>query len=90
MENATIMRLLRIKYDISTKELADAVGISQQYVSYIELGKHGQNESCALLMQKAFEKIIVQRKNHIAGLSNSFAINRDRLLTFVMEGEYEL
>ncbi|MDR1132273.1 MAG: helix-turn-helix domain-containing protein [Oscillospiraceae bacterium] len=90
MDNVRYMRLLRMKFRITAQELADAAGVSQQYISDIELGRYGRNASCGLLMQKAFEKVIEQRSRQVSELSAAFAVYRDRLLDYTAEDSYEL
>jgi len=72
------MRFLRIKYGITLPELANAVNVSHQYISEIELGHECGNS--LELMQKAFEVVISQRNKRFQELSADFSDNRDRLL----------
>ena len=92
LEMARYMRILRFQYGISTRELAKAAGVSQQYLSNIELGRY----NCKLtakhltMMQNAFEKVIKQRAEQVRELSETYAANRNRLLDLVMEDVNDL
>jgi transcriptional regulator with XRE-family HTH domain len=90
MEKVTAIRLLRLRYGITLKEFAAAAGVSHQYISDVELGKYGRNEGCALLMQKAFEKIIEQKSGRVSEFTADYAGRRNRLLDFIAEDEHEL
>ncbi len=90
MLNITVMRFLRMKYGITTRELSAAAGVSQQYISDMDLGKCGRSYTCELLAQKAFERIIEQRRGQAAELSAEYAGLRDRLLDIIAEDKHEL
>jgi len=72
------MRFLRIKHGITLQELADAINVSVQYISDVELGYKSGNS--LNMMQKAFESVISQRNKRFQELSADFCNNRDRLL----------
>lgn len=76
--NITVMRFLRIKHGITLQELADAINVSVQYISDVELGYKSGNS--LNMMQKAFESVISQRNKRFQELSADFCNNRDRLL----------
>jgi len=89
MNKATIMRQLRHKYGITIRELAEAVGLSHQFVSDLELGKYtgryNYRQSGVPLMQKALESIIGNRAAQAQRLSEDFERNRHRLLDYMEE-----
>ncbi len=87
---STIMRCLRLKHGITLRELADAAGVSHQYMSDIELGKNSKRKSCEMFAQNAFEKVIEQRSRQNTEFAADYAGCRDRLLDAAMEGEHEL
>jgi len=89
MKKVTVMRSLRDKYGVSARELADAAGVSQQYISDLELGRYRERydyrKSGEPLVQKAFETVAAARKEQAWQLSEDLANNRHRLLGFVEE-----
>jgi predicted transcriptional regulator len=93
MSRVTVMRLMRKKYGIPANELASAVGVSQQYVNDLELGKYlgryDYTKSGAPLMQKAFGRVAAARAAQAGRLSEDLSANRLCLLDFV-EDNYEL
>jgi len=93
MSRATYARALRDKYGIPARELAEAAGVSQQFVSDLELGRYGGRyeyaHTCADMLREAFEKIIEQRAERARRLSEDLASNADRLLE-LMEDKDEL
>ena len=91
MKKTTILRSLRIKNDISLRELADAVDVSLQYISAIELGNVHWSNSNALI-QRAFETVICKKTKRLDDLKKSYLDNKDRLLEFEMmeENQYGL
>ena len=84
MSSVTVMRLLRLKHKITAKELATAAGVSQQFVSDLELNKYKGRYDCAPngapLMLKAFERIANERAREVCGLLADLSNNRHRLL----------
>ena len=93
MSGDTVTRHLRQKHGISLRELAEAVGVTHQFVSDLELAKYiGQYDfrrNGALLMQEAFEAVIAGKKEQARRLSEDYESCRHRLLDF-MEGNNEL
>ena len=87
MKKITIMRCLREKYRISTKELSEAASVSQQYISALDLGRyHGWYEyrkSGGPLVEKAFENVAEKRIEQAGRLKDDIERNRGRLLDFV-------
>ncbi|GHV45670.1 hypothetical protein FACS189492_2990 [Clostridia bacterium] len=76
--NETTMRSIRLEHGVSLKELAEAVGVSTQHISNVELGiVHGKTLELA---QKAFETVIDARHRRLICLIKSYYANRDRLL----------
>lgn len=86
------MRLLRLEFGISVRELAEAAGVSKQYMSGIELGKYtyDYSKNSERLIQKAFERVIEQRAEQARRLSEAYTENRHRLLELVTEEQHEL
>jgi len=91
MTQATVARLLRDKYNIPVSELAKAAGVSQQYISGLELGKYQElfdyKKSCGPLMQKAFEGVAASRSEQVRLLTEDIARNSRRLLDFMEEND---
>ena len=87
MKRVTLMRLLRHRYGITTRELAEAVGVSRQYVSDLELGKYiGRYDfrhSGTPLMQAAFERVAANKAEQARQLLEDCDNNCHRLLDFV-------
>ena len=84
------IRLLRLKYGITCKELGAAAGISAQRVSQIELCEAGISEETKIKLKKGLEKIIFDRKESCETLTDAYAQHRDSLFELVMETAYEL
>ena len=80
MKSKTVMRSLRFTHGVSIKELADAAGVSSQYISSVELGTaYGKNLT---IVQKAFETLIEKKSRQLEELKKAYADNKDRLLEF--------
>ncbi|MCL1835891.1 MAG: helix-turn-helix domain-containing protein [Oscillospiraceae bacterium] len=91
MSRVTVMRFLRLKHKITAKELAKAAGVSQQFVSDLELNKYKGRYDCAPngapLMLKAFESIANDRAREVRGLLKDLSANRLRLLQYMEEND---
>ena len=87
------MRLIRLKYGIPARELAEAAGVSPQYITGLELGdytgRYNYRRRGEPMIQKAFERAAANRAEQARRLSEDIARHRGRLLDF-MEGDYEL
>ena len=84
------IRLLRLKYGITCKELGAAAGISAQRVSQIELCEEGISEETKIKLKNALEKIIRDRDNSCKALDTVYELHKDSLFELVMETAYEL
>ena len=84
MKKLTVMRKIRLLHGISLKELAEAVSVSTQYMSNIELGDAYNRYSQHLekLVQEAFEAVILRKKLRLEELSKSYFDNKDRILEY--------
>jgi transcriptional regulator with XRE-family HTH domain len=80
------MRFLRIEYEITLRELANAAGVSVQYVSEIELQESCRTKKAERLMQKAFEAVISKRGENTKDLKKAFFASRNSLFS-IMEAE---
>ena len=91
MKNVTTMRLLRHKYGISMRELAEAVGVSHQHISNLELGKYADSYDYKLsgevLVLRAFENIAANRMEQARWLSEDISEYHDRLLDFLEDDD---
>gem|GEM_PF-2778159 len=79
----SIMRILRQKYSISLRELAEAANISLQFISVIELGVYPATDTIKAQIVTAFERIIEKRAEVLQDLTVDFNLYRDKLLDFV-------
>ena len=84
------IRLLRLKYGITCKEIGAAAGISAQRVSQIELCEEGISEETKIKLKNALEKIIRDRESSCKALSAAYETHKDSLFEHVMETAYEL
>lgn len=82
----TLMRKLRLRHGISLKELAKYAGVSPQRIQVIENYK-SENKSRLLVIQKAFEKLIQERRTAVEHLAAEYEKNKERLLKYE-EGEF--
>ena len=89
MNQITVAKYLREKYCISARQLAGAAGVSQQYISDLELGKYSERydyvKTGTPLIYEAFENVIRQRKEQLRQLSVELAKYRCRLLNSMEE-----
>lgn len=76
---AKVIRRLRLCFGISLRELADAAGVSHQYITNIELGGRKCTENERRLILDAFEKITAKRRNQAAMLAASLDVCRECL-----------
>ena len=84
------IRLLRLKYGITCKELGVASGISAQRVSQIELCEEGITEATMIKLKKGLERIIRDREKSSEALAAAYEVHKDSLFELVMETAYEL
>lgn len=86
-----VVRLLRQKYGISQHAFAKVCGISQQRVGEIELDLHkGATEKTQERLVAAFNTLISQKDNEAEELRIALQRNKDSLLKWVEEHEYEI
>ena len=81
MVTTTNLRILRLKYRITLNELAEAAGVSNQHLSYLERGETRASPEQQEKMAKAFAKLIEERDSSLYALSDDFIAYRDCLLT---------
>lgn len=79
----SVMRILRHKYCISLRELAEASELSVQYISIIELGAYPTTDNAKVQITEAFERIIEKRTEVLHDLTIDYEYYRDKLLDFV-------
>ena len=79
----SIMRILRQKYNISLRELAEAAQLSLQFISIIELGAYQATENTKIQIANAFERIVEKRTEVLQDLKIDYEYYRDKLLDFV-------
>ncbi|MCL1835821.1 MAG: helix-turn-helix transcriptional regulator [Oscillospiraceae bacterium] len=91
MSRTTVMRCLREKYGITTRELAEAAGVSQQYISDLELGRYidryDYRKSGVPLILRAFEIVATIKAQQVCGLLADLTGNRSRLLDYMEEND---
>ena len=80
MERKTILRALRLQYDIPLSELSAASGLSNQYISRAELGEISPTPRLEDKLGDAVAAVIVQRHERLGALERSFTACKGRLL----------
>lgn len=80
MERKTNLRALRLRYDIPLSELAAVSGLSNQYISRVELGELSPTPRLEDRLGSAMDAIIVRRGVRLGALERSFAACKGRLL----------
>ena len=83
------MRLLRLRYNITLREIAEAAELSLQHISRIELGLYPANDNTKVHMATAFDRIISNRTTVVTDLIADYAVYGDRLLEFVGAADLE-
>lgn len=89
MQKVRRFRLLRLKYQISCVELAQAADISPQRISQLELDLSYRPQKAAVLLETAFEQIIDRRSREVEQLQADFNHCRGSLMEPVEEGNHE-
>ena len=84
------MRILRRKYGISLRELAEVCNCSQQWVSAVELSTNPLTPAMAAKVRGGFEKLVEQHQNQLLQLSQDYERHKDTLLNPVEEIGNEL
>jgi transcriptional regulator with XRE-family HTH domain len=90
MEKTSIMRRIRTECGVSLNEMERLTGISHQYYSEIELSEKRKSPGALVLVQKAVEAVIAERRASWERLSKVYGENKELLLEFepfVSEGE---
>jgi transcriptional regulator with XRE-family HTH domain len=82
MSKISNMRLLRLQYSIALTELANAAGVSKQYLSGLELGEYAATENAIKLVQLAFERLIKTRAVRTRALKTAYSGSREQILEF--------
>jgi transcriptional regulator with XRE-family HTH domain len=82
-ETISIMRSLRLKYNIRLKLLAAYAGVSTQYLSGLELGRNYAGEHAKNVVRLAFKKVVEDEVQRALWLSAAYSLNKNRLLEFI-------
>lgn len=80
MEQKTNLRALRHQYGISLPKLSAASGLSIQYINQAELGQIAPTPRLEEQLNAALSSIIIQRKDGLDSLKQSYAACKGRLL----------
>ena len=88
VRNCIQLRALRLKYGITLEELAQAAGVSGQYISRIELRQIAPTWTAEKKCEDAILWIIFQRYAEVAALERDFSAVVGRLLSPVEEEPY--
>lgn len=81
MATATTLRILRQKYDIRLRELAERCGVSNQYISQVELGQEYVTPRQELLIAEALLTLADEREHGARELRSDVLEHRHELLT---------
>ncbi len=84
------MRLIRLKYGITHRELGELCGMSPQRISEIELSDAKLEESTEAKLRSAFNAVAVKRGIGLSGLQATLLRHTDTIFDTVEETEYEL
>lgn len=85
MEHETNLRALRHRHGVQLTELADACGLSNQYLSRAELGLIPPTPWLEKQLLSALEVVISHRANTAQALERELESLRGRLLEKVVE-----
>lgn len=85
----TRLRAIRLKHGISLAELAKAAGVSNQYMSQVELGRAAPTSSLEKKCEQALERIVLQRYQGALALEYACRVEKGRLLKEAEEGCHE-
>ena len=85
MEHETNLRALRHRHGVQLTELADACGLSNQYISRAELGLIPPTPRLEKQMLGAVERVIAHRRGTAQALERELAPLRGRLLERAVE-----
>lgn len=82
-----LMRSLRLRYKIRLDELAQAAGVSHQYISDLELEKRPATPGDRRLVERAFEIVVQKRKEQVDRLAEECSAGRSCFLDPIEEEE---
>ena len=68
-----LLRSLRLRYHIRLDELAQAAGVSHQYISDLELEKRRATPGDRRLVERAFDIVVQNRRKQIDRLAEEIA-----------------
>ena len=80
-----LMRSLRLRYKIRLDELAQAAGVSHQYISDLELEKRPATPGDRRLVERAFEIVVQKRKEQVDRLAEECSAGRSCFLDPIKE-----
>ena len=82
------LRVLRLKYYISLKELSQTSGLSSQRISQLELSTGHVTDGAVQKLLDGLEQAISQRRQSQLALQADFQIHRDSLMELVGETDH--
>ena len=80
MITTTRLRILRLRNNISLKELHRYSGFSHQYISQLDLGVYGSTPHNEKLIDNAFRSIIASRRAALEQLERDYGAYKVNLL----------
>ncbi len=80
MERNTNLRALRLRYEIPLSEMSAAAGLSNQYISRVELRVVSPTVQLEEKLGAAMDTVIIQRGVRLSALERSYAACKGRLL----------
>ncbi len=80
-----LLRSLRLRYHIRLDELAQAAGVSHQYISDLELEKRRATPGDRRLVERAFDIVVQNRRKQIDRLAEEFSAGRSYFLDPIKE-----
>jgi transcriptional regulator with XRE-family HTH domain len=78
-----VMRVLREKHNISTRQFARYSSVRRQRLMEIELCGLKPTEHVQFLVKDAFEKVIEHRRRELAALEEDYSRYQNNLLDYV-------
>lgn len=87
MKNCTQIRALRLRHGITLEELAEAAGVSNQYMSRAELRQTAPTWSLEKKCEEAMEQIISRRRESAQTLEAEYRSIKGYLLELTKEGQ---
>lgn len=80
MITTTRLRILRLRHNISLKELHRYSGFSHQYISQLDLGTYGSTPHNEKMIDSAFRSIIASRRAALEQLERDYGVYKGNLL----------